>query len=53
VEVAVPAGRHALRLAQVLLPEDLLGIAVTATAALGLALWFGRRSRLESAQPRV
>ena len=53
VEVAVPAGRHALRLAQVLLPEDLLGIAVTATAALGLALWFGRRRSLGSAQPRV
>jgi hypothetical protein len=42
VEVVVPAGRHTLCLAQNLLPEDHLGIAVTAATALGLALWFRR-----------
>jgi hypothetical protein len=53
VEVVVPGGRHTLRLAQVLLPEDLLGIAITAATGLGLALWLGRRSRLESEQRRA
>ena len=43
VEVQVPAGQHRLRLAQKLLPEDLLGIAVSAAAMLGLALRFRRR----------
>jgi len=52
VEVLIPAGQHTLRLAQKPLPEDLLGIAVSVAAALGLALWFGRASRLESARRR-
>jgi hypothetical protein len=42
VEVHVPAGQHTLRLAQKLLPEDVLGITVTGMAVLGLALWFRR-----------
>jgi hypothetical protein len=44
VEVAVPAGSHALRVAQVLLPEDVLGIAVTVVCSLGLAA-LSRRTR--------
>ncbi|HVN31687.1 MAG TPA: hypothetical protein VMT45_06840 [Thermoanaerobaculaceae bacterium] len=43
VEVVVPVGPHTLRLAQEPLPEDLVGIAVTAATALGLGLWFLRR----------
>jgi hypothetical protein len=42
VEVQVPAGEHTLRLAQKLLPEDVLGITVTGMAVLGLALRFRR-----------
>jgi hypothetical protein len=52
VEVQVPAGKHTLRLAQKLLPEDLLGIAVSAATALGWALWFRRRAGArEAGQP--
>ncbi len=52
VEVFVPAGRHTVRLAQGLLPEDRLGVAVTAATALGLALWVRRRNgRKPASQP--
>jgi hypothetical protein len=53
VEVVVPGGRHRVRLAQVLLPEDVLGLTVTSATALALALWLGRRVRLEAAQRRT
>lgn len=53
VEVQVPAGQHTLRLAQKLLPEDLLGITLTGAAVLGLALRFRRGAGARTEQQRA
>ncbi len=46
VAVTVPAGSHTVTLAQVLLPEDTLGLATTAVTALAFSLLVRRRTRL-------